>query len=65
MKRFKPCYLQGDPLAKTRPNPKMQVWIDARKRHSLTHAQIQMARELGLNPAKIGKIDNHLIGDKT
>jgi hypothetical protein len=46
-------------LAKTRLNPKMQVWLDARKRHSLTHAQIQMARELGLNPAKFGKIDNH------
>lgn len=46
-------------MAKTRLNPKMQVWLDARKRHSLTHAQIQMARELGLNPAKFGKIDNH------
>lgn len=40
-------------------NPKMQIWIDARKRHHLTHAQIQMARELGLNPAKFGKLDNH------
>lgn len=40
-------------------NPKMQVWIDARKRHHLSHAQVQMARELGLNPKKIGKRDNH------
>jgi hypothetical protein len=40
-------------------NPKIQVWIDARKRHRLSHAHIQMARELGLNPAKFGKLDNH------
>ena len=41
------------------PNQKMQVWIDARKRHHLSHAQVQMARELGMNPAKLGKLDNH------
>jgi hypothetical protein len=40
-------------------HPKMQVWIDARKRHHLSHAQVQMARELGLNPKKLGKMDNH------
>jgi len=44
---------------KTKPNPKMQAWIDARRRHSLSHAQVQMARELGMNPAKLGKLDNH------
>jgi hypothetical protein len=38
---------------------RLQVWIDARKRHHLSHAQVQMARELGLNPAKLGKLDNH------
>jgi hypothetical protein len=37
----------------------MQVWIDARRRHHLSHAQIQMAREMGMNPKKFGKIDNH------
>ena len=37
----------------------LQVWIEARKRHHLTHAQVQMARELGMNPQKLGKIDNH------
>lgn len=37
----------------------MQKWIDARRRHHLFHSQVQMARELGLNPAKLGKIDNH------
>jgi hypothetical protein len=40
-------------------NRKLQAWIDARARHHLTHAQIQMARELGMNPAKLGKLDNH------
>jgi len=39
--------------------PDLQAWIDARKRHRLSHAQVQMARELGLNPKKLGKIDNH------
>lgn len=37
----------------------MQAWIDARKRHHLSHAQVQVARELGMNPAKLGKLDNH------
>ena len=37
----------------------MQVCIDARKRHRLSHAQIQMARELGMNPKKFGGLDNH------
>jgi hypothetical protein len=37
----------------------LQDWTDARKRHRLSHAQVQMARELGLNPRKLGKIDNH------
>jgi hypothetical protein len=41
------------------PNQKMQAWIDARNRHHLSHAQVQMARELGMNPAKLGKLDNH------
>lgn len=36
-----------------------QEWIDARKQHRLSHAQVQMARELGLNSKKLGKIDNH------
>ena len=42
-----------------KPNQKLQAWIDARKRHHLSHAQIQMARELGMNPKKLGKLDNH------
>lgn len=42
-----------------KPKQKLQVWIDARKRHHLSHAQVQMARELGMNPAQLGKLDNH------
>lgn len=37
---------------------KYQMWIDARKRYRLTDAQVQMARELGLNPNKFGKLAN-------
>ncbi len=37
----------------------LAVWIDARKQYSLSHVHIQMARELGLNPRKLGKLDNH------
>ena len=40
-------------------HPKLQAWVDARKRHHLSNAQVQMARELGLNPKKLGKMDNH------
>src|ERR1700694_2135354 len=38
---------------------KIQRWIDARKCNHLSHAQVQMARELGMNPMKLGKLDNH------
>lgn len=44
---------------KKKPNPKMQAWIDARKRYHLSHVQVQMARELGMNPKRLGKKDNH------
>jgi hypothetical protein len=37
----------------------LQLWIDARRRHHLSHAHVQMARELGMNPKKLGKVDNH------
>jgi hypothetical protein len=43
-----------------KPNQELQSWIDARRRHRLSHAQVQMARELGMNPKKLGKIDNHI-----
>ena len=37
----------------------VRVWVEARKRHRLSHAHVQMARELGMNPKKLGRIDNH------
>jgi hypothetical protein len=36
---------------------KLQDWVEARKRHRLSHAHVQMARELGLNPRKLGKLE--------
>ena len=37
----------------------LKPWVEVRKRFGLSHAQIQMARELGFNPQKLGKLDNH------
>ena len=37
----------------------LRPWIEAKKRHRLSQAHIQMARELGMNPRKFGGIDNH------
>lgn len=39
--------------------PKFQVWVDARKLFRLSHDHVQMARELGLNPKKLGGLANH------
>jgi len=38
---------------------KLKPWIEARQRHRLSHAHVHMARELGMNPKTLGKIDNH------
>jgi len=38
---------------------RFQVWIDARTRNHLSHAHVHMARALGMNPKKLGKLDNH------
>ncbi|MBU4304376.1 MAG: hypothetical protein KJ893_01930 [Candidatus Omnitrophica bacterium] len=38
---------------------KFKIWIDVRKKYHLSHAQIQMARELGMNPKKFGGLANH------
>jgi len=40
------------------PN-KLKPWIAVRKKYHLSHAQVQMARELGLNPKKLGGMANH------
>ena len=39
--------------------PKLQAWVKARNRYRLSHAHVQMARELGLNPEKLGSLANH------
>ena len=44
-----------------KPAPKaipqnLQPWFEARKRFNLSHATVQMARELGLNPKKFGSL---------
>ena len=38
---------------------KLEKWQAAQKRYGLSNRHVQMARELGLNPDKLGKIDNH------
>ena len=45
--------------AKPRTPDYLQDWITARKRHGLRRAHVQMARELGMKPRKLGKLDNH------
>ena len=44
-------------MAKRKKNlsPNYQPWVDARKRFHLSDMHIQMARELGMNPRKLGK----------
>lgn len=46
-------------MSRGRMPERLQVWIDVRTRHHLSHAHVQMARELGLNPKTLGKLDNH------
>lgn len=42
-----------------KPNANLKEWIDARKRHRLSHAQLQMARELGMTPKSLRKLDGN------
>jgi hypothetical protein len=46
-------------MAVKRADQKLQAWSDARARHHLTDAQVRMARELGMNPVKLGKVDHN------
>lgn len=46
-------------MGKKKLAQKLQDWVEARRRFHLSHAHVQMARELGLNPKKLGKINNH------
>jgi hypothetical protein len=36
----------------------LRKWIEARARFHLSHAHIQMARELGMNPKNFGSLAN-------
>jgi hypothetical protein len=38
---------------------RLKPWIEARQRWRLSHLHIQMARELGMNPDKFGKLANN------
>jgi hypothetical protein len=46
-------------MAKPKLPQHLQDWIEARMRFRLSHAHVQMARELGMNPKKLGKLANH------
>ncbi len=45
-------------MSRRRIPERLQIWIDARARHHLSHAHVQMARELGMNPKKLDKLDD-------
>ena len=45
-------------MSKKKNAGKDQVWIDARKKYHLSDTHIQMARELGMNPKKLGGLAN-------
>jgi hypothetical protein len=46
-------------VSKPKVPQKLIPWREAKRRHRLTDIQVQMARELGMNPKKLGKLDNH------
>jgi hypothetical protein len=39
---------------------KMKQWIDARKKYTLNHVQVEMARELGMDPKNFEGIAKHI-----
>jgi len=46
-------------MGKKKLSQNLKDWAEARRRFHLSHAHVQMARELGMNPGKLGKLDNH------
>jgi hypothetical protein len=44
---------------KPKSNKRSAEWAEAGRRHRLSPSHVQMARELGMNPKKLGKLDNH------
>jgi hypothetical protein len=58
--RITPVRMQGiRPMSNSSISADLLIWIEARQRFRLSHAQIQMARELGWNPKHFGKLANH------
>jgi len=55
--RSRASHGRADTVFVMRLAPALQAWIDARQRHRLSHAQVQMARELGMNPTSLGALD--------
>lgn len=56
------CTRNADDFAKQYNNTmtrKIEKWIEAKRKFRLSDKHIQMARELGLNPDKFGKLNNH------
>jgi len=45
-------------MSKEKIPEKLQIWITARQKYPLSHAQLQMVRELGLNPKNFGSLAN-------
>jgi hypothetical protein len=41
-------------MGKKRLSQNVQNWVEARRRFHLSHAHVQMAQELGMNPKKLG-----------
>jgi hypothetical protein len=52
------CAATMDNSSMKRIPAKLQPWFEARQRFNLSHAHIQMARELGMNPKKFGSLAN-------
>ena len=50
---------RGNRMKKRKIPEKYQVWIDVRNKYKLSHAHVQMAKELGMNPKKLGSLTNH------
>jgi hypothetical protein len=44
---------------KNSSSSKLKAWTDAGKRFQLSNKHIQMAKELGMNPKKLGSLANH------
>ena len=46
-------------MGKNQKSKKVNIWAEAKRKYHLTAEQVQMARELGLNPKKFGGLANH------